>query len=77
MTAADDHPAVPTEDEADALEQQAPAVPEAAEDTETEDSARTPRDPLHPDGSEADRLDQDTDGGIPPEEDEYPRESDG
>ena len=73
MSAADDRPAVPTENEADALDQQTPAVPDAQEDTGIEDPVHAQGDPLRADGSEADRLEQSVDGGVPPEEDEYPR----
>ncbi|WP_354182990.1 hypothetical protein [Arthrobacter sp. UYP6] len=73
MSAADDRPAVPTENEADALDQQTPAVPEAQEDTGIQDPVGAHGDPLRTDGSEADRLEQSVDSGVPPEEDEYPR----
>lgn len=77
MSAADDRPAVPTENEADALDQQAPAVPEAEEDSGIQDSVRAHGDPLRADGSEADRLEQDADGGTPADEDDYPHGSEG
>ena len=74
MTAADDRPAVPAGNEADALDQQTPAVPDALEDTGIQDHVSAHGEPLRADGSEADRLDQRTDdGGVPSEEDEYPR----
>lgn len=73
MPTADNSPAVPSENEADVLEQQAPAVPEAQEDTGIQDPVGAHGDPLLPAGSEADRLEQETDGGMPPDEDEYPR----
>lgn len=79
MSTRDNRPAMPTENEADALEQQAPAAPDPQED-ELEDDAgindpvRPHGDPLRPEGSEADRWEQNTDGGVLPEEDEYPRE---
>lgn len=73
MSTADNRPAVPAENEADALEQQTPAVPDAQEDTGIQDPVRAHGDPLRPEGSEADRLEQDTDGGAPPDEDDYPR----
>lgn len=77
MSAENDRPAVPTENEADALEQQTPADPEteAQEDTGIQDPVHAHGDPLRPDGSEADRLEQNADGGVPPEEDEYPRDA--
>ena len=75
MPTADDGSAVPAQNEADALEQQAPTIPEAQEDTGIQDPVRAHGDPLRPEGSEADRLEQDADGGLPPDEDDYPRGS--
>lgn len=72
MPAADDRPSVPTENEVDAQEQQTPAVPDAQEDTGAEDPVQSHGDPLRADGSEADRLEQNADGGNA-DEDEYPR----
>ena len=76
MAAADDRPAVPTENEADALDQQLPAVPEAQEDAGASDPVKAHGDPLRADGSEADRWEQGTDSGTPADEDDYPRGSD-
>ncbi|MBP3035454.1 hypothetical protein J2M53_04175 [Arthrobacter sp. zg-ZUI100] len=73
MSSADHSPVVPAENEADVLEQQAPVVPEAQEDTGSQDPVRAHGDPLRPEGSEADRLEQSTDGGAGTDEDEYPR----
>lgn len=75
MSAADDRPAVPTENEADALDQQAPAVPEAEEDTGIQDLVQAHGDPLLEEGSEADRLEQDVGGATPADEEDYPRGS--
>lgn len=72
MPAADDRSVVPTENEADAQDQQTPAVPDAQEDTGANDRIQPHGDPLRADGSEADRLEQSTDGGEA-DEDEYPR----
>ncbi|WP_341394292.1 hypothetical protein [Arthrobacter sp. G119Y2] len=77
MPTADDTSAVPAQNEADALEQQAPTVPEAQEDSGIQDPVRAHGDPLRPEGSEADRLEQGADGGLPPDEDDYPRGSAG
>lgn len=75
MSTSQNRPAVPAQDEADVLEQQVPAVPEAPEDPGGEAAVRGHGDPLLPEGSEADRLEQDADGGSADvEEDEYPRE---
>ncbi|GAA3293254.1 hypothetical protein ACFFON_02690 [Arthrobacter citreus] len=73
MATADDRSAMPAQNEADALEQQAPAIPEAQEDAGIQDPVRAHGDPLRPEGSEADRLEQDADGGMAPDEDDYPR----
>ena len=75
MPAADGRPAVPTENEADVLDQQAPAVPGAEEDTGSKDPVQAHGDPLRAEGSEADRLEQEVDGGTPADEEEYPRGS--
>ncbi len=74
MPAADDKSFVPTENEADAQDQQTPAVPDAQEDTGARDPVQPHGDPLRADGSEADRLEQGTEGGDADEE-EYPREN--
>ena len=73
MPTADDRSAMPAQNEADALEQQTPTIPEAQEDTGIQDPVRAHGDPLRPEGSEADRLEQDADGGMVPDEDDYPR----
>lgn len=72
MSAADDRPAVPTENEADAQEQQTPAIPDGQEDAGSKDPVQAHGDPLRADGSEADRLEQSTESGDA-DEDEYPR----
>ncbi|MCC9197123.1 hypothetical protein QNO08_15905 [Arthrobacter sp. zg-Y820] len=75
MSTPNDRPATAAQNEADVLEQQASVVPEAQEDTGIQDPVRPHGDPLRPDGSEADRLEQDADGGAAnSDEDEYPRE---
>ncbi|MBO0909655.1 MULTISPECIES: hypothetical protein [Arthrobacter] len=72
MSEADDRPAVPTENEADAQEQQTPAIPDGQEDAGSQDPVQAHGDPLRADGSEADRLEQSTESGDT-DEDEYPR----
>ncbi|WAP52194.1 hypothetical protein OL239_02495 [Arthrobacter sp. ATA002] len=77
MSTTDEGSTMPTQNEADALEQQAPAIPEAREDSGSRDPVQAHGDPLRPDGSEADRLEQDADEGLPADEDDYPRGSAG
>lgn len=72
MSAADDRPAVPSENEADVQEQQTPAVPDVQEDAGIKDPVQGHGDPLRADGSEADRLEQSAESGDA-DEDEYPR----
>lgn len=74
MATPHEDPAIPAGNEEDTLEQQIPAVPDAAEDNNAEEPVRPHGDPLLPGGSEADRLDQARDSGGPDGEEDYPRD---